>query len=161
MILKKYLDFINEEKEDNPKDHYYDTQINKLNTEIKEFNNKKSKLESLIKTYDFSDGADRKLNKIIETNRLLLQYWSILKKKKRVEDLNERMKTIEGEIKTLKSEDASKEEIEKKQEKIDSITEEINKIEDENRDLKDELEDSEKEIKRKIDYLKNKLFSEE
>jgi hypothetical protein len=127
MILKKYLEFIKEEKEDDETDHYYDNQIAKLDTEIKDYSMKKSKLETLIKTYDYSDGADRNLNKIIESNRLLLQYWSILKKKKRVIDLNEKIDAAESEIKELKKEDASPEEIEKKQEKINSINEEINK----------------------------------
>jgi predicted transcriptional regulator len=160
MILKKYLEFIKEEKEDDETDHYYDNQIAKLDTEIKDYSMKKSKLEALIKTYDYSDGADRNLNKIIESNRLLLQYWSILKKKKRVIDLNEKIDAAESEIKELKKEDASPEEIEKKQEKINSINEEINKIEKENRDLEKELNEMEKEIKRKIDYLKQKLFSQ-
>jgi len=158
MILKKYIEFLNEEKEDDEKDNYYDNQIAKLDSDIKGYNNKKSKLDSLIKTYDYSDNADRNLTKIVETNPLLLQYWSILKKKKRVMDLNDKIDILEADIKELKKEDPTPEQIENKQNKIDSTLEEIKKIEEENRDLEKEHEESEKEIKRKIDYLKNKLF---
>ena len=159
MILKRYLEFINEEKEDDGTDHYYDNQIAKLNQELKDFNNKKPKLDSLIKTYDYSENADRTLNKIIETNPLLMQHWSILKKTKRVMELNEKNDDLESDIKELKKEDASPEEIEKKQNKINSNIEEINKVEEEKRELEDELDDTEKEIKQKVEYLKNKLFN--
>lgn len=159
MTLKNYWQFINEEKEDSDIDPYYTNKIGELDKEVKDYNMKKSKLDILVKTFDYSDAAKRNLNKIIESNKLLLQYWSIILKKKRVIDLNDKIDEVENEIKELKKEDADKEAIEKKQDKINSISEEISKIEDENRDLEKELTESEKDIKQKIDYLKGKLVS--
>lgn len=157
MILKKYLDFINEEKEDDGNDNYYDNQFGKLEEEISNYKRNKYKLDSLIKTYDYSENADRNLNKIINSNSLLLQHWSILKKKKRVMDLNDKNEELKKEISEMNKDEASKEDIEKKQEKIDSNIEEINKIEKEHKDLEKELIETEKETIRKITDLKKKL----
>lgn len=155
-MLKRFKEFITEEKEDSDKDHYYDQQIADYEKEVKDFNSKKFKLDSLIKTYDYSDNADRNLNKIIESNSLLLAYWSILKKKKRVTELNDQIKTLEEDIKNLKKDNASAEEIKKKQDQIKAKNDEILLIEKEYRELTRELMEKEKESKKKIAYLKQK-----
>lgn len=157
MILKNYKQFINEEKEDIPGDHYHDNQMEKLESQIKEFNRSKSKLDLLIKKYDYSENSDRNLNKIINSNPLLIQYWSILKKKKRVVDLNEKIDELRKDIILLKKDEDTEEQIKKKQEKINSNREEINNIEKENKELEKQNKENEKETKKKIDYLKNKL----
>lgn len=160
MELKKYEYFynsVNEEKEDDSADHYHDNNYEQLLKEMKDFKLKKSKLDNLIKTYDYSDNMNKKLEKILESNRLLVKYWTILKKQKRVEDLKNKVETVENEIKDIKKEDPKSEDIKTKQEKVEEILEDIKNIEKENYNLEKEFKSFEKEIKVKIDDLKKKL----
>lgn len=157
-MLKRYIDFINES--DESKDHYYDNQVDKLNTDMKDYKNKKSKLDLLIKTYDYSDNFNKKITKIIESNTLLIKHWSILKKTKRATDLKDKISKLELEMKELKgAEEVNDDLVSNKKDQISKTLEDIKEVEKESKELDKELKDTIKELQKKIIYLKNKLVN--
>ena len=140
--------------------------------ELSEFNSKKGNLENLIVNNVGDDKKDinNDVEKIVGENSFLKRYVSVLNKKRRINEMELRLKYYSNlkkerqdnitQTRKLTDEQDRKEQIEKLNDQISEVDESINKIEKDSKELSNEIKEDEETFKTYLDDLKSKIEEE-